>query len=234
MENHLINVVQSQSAQFVTMRFEVGHEHKRSDCPDFQHWIIPSGHWRIDRPTLKTEHLRINHHIVFEPFEKCHRIVQTQGTASGLRLFRSANTEKLRLGLSHLWKMSYLAYHGQLDSLALDCMIHDAPAARKSNPPNWLLNVSNLLHDDPTIDWEIKQFANFAGISPSQLIHEFKLHFGERLFEMRNRLRIERWLQFNSNPTDLGFYDQSHFIRTSKRHLGVAPKTAVLYKTVRG
>lgn len=225
-----LEVVESGWAQFSCVRFGKDHEHRRSDCPDFQHWLVSPGEWRLDRPGLRSE--VGGHHISFQPFEKCHRIVSRDGIGFSLRVYRNQETEQLRIGYSHLWRMTRLAERRQLDSVTLDCLLQDVPVARKLNPPSWLQKVHGLLHDDPASNWTIRDFAEFASISPSHLIHEYKAHYGERLFETRNRLRVERFLATRADAIELGFYDQAHLARETRRHLGVAPTSAVLYKTI--
>ena len=223
-----IVVVNGAWAQFAQVRFQKDHEHRRADCPDFQHWLVAPGSWRLDRPGLKSE--SGGHHIRFEPFERCHRIVGRDGIGLSLRIFRSPETERLRIGYSHLWRISHLAHQGQLDAMALDCVLQDVPLARKQNPPGWLQNVFDQLHDDPGSNWGLGEYAEFASISPSHLIHEFKAYFGERLFETRNRLRVERFLSGGETAAELGFYDQAHLARETRRRLGTSPQSAVLYK----
>jgi AraC-like DNA-binding protein len=223
-----LQVIEGTWGQFACVRFAKEHEHRRSDCPDFQHWLVAPGSWRLDRPGLKSE--SGGHHIRFEPFERCHRIVCREGVGLSLRLYRSAETECLRIGYSHLWRISRLDEQGKLDALSLDCLLQDLPVARKHNAPAWLRRVLDHLHDDPASNWTIREYSELASISPSQLIHEFRAHYGERLFEMRNRLRVERLLETGESAAALGFYDQSHLARETRRHLGVEPRSAVLYK----
>ncbi len=228
MDREFLGVVDGTWGQFAGVRFGRDHEHRRADCPDFQHWLVAPGSWRLDRPGLKSE--SGGHHIRFEPFERCHRIVCRDGVGLSLRLYRSAETERLRIGTSHVWRISRLADEGRLDAMALDCLLQDLPVARKQNPPPWLQRVFDHLHDDPASNWTIGGYSEFASISPSQLIHEFKAHYGERLFETRNRLRVERFLETRESAAELGFYDQAHLARETRKRLGTSPRSAVLYK----
>lgn len=220
MNREILNVVEGKYGQFVTAGFEPGHEHRRSDCPDFQSWLIQDGSWQVDRPSGETRRFGSNAFLRLAPFEKCHRIVTNRSLGTGLRIFRTAETERLISNGLVLRKMMKLDAEGQLDGLALDCLIQDLPASRKSNPPRWLKRVHELLNEDPTTNWSIDQFAEFASISPSRLLHEYKAHYGERIFEARNRLRIERHFQTGESAAALGFYDQSHLRRETKKRLG--------------
>lgn len=229
LHHEFLEVVEGTWAQFARVRYCKDYEHRRADCPDFQHWLVTPGEWRLDRPGLRTE--RAGHHISFQPFEKCHRIVSQDGIGVGLRIYPTAETEKFRIGYSHLWKIARLAQNEMLDPFALDCMLQDAPRAMKLNTPDWLQRVREHLYDDPSSNWTIQDYANLAAISPSHLIHEYKACFGERLFETRNRLRVERFLATQKSAFELGFYDQAHLARETRKHLGVRPQSAVLYKT---
>lgn len=219
MNREIVDVVEGVFGQFVIARFEPGHEHRRSDCPDFQSWFIHDGAWRIDRPSGTTEKHGAQAFLRLQPFEKCHRIVTKPSSGTGLRIFRSNTTDKIVPNSLALRRMSRLNMEGRFDGLVLDCLIQDLPVARKHNPPKWLRQVHDLLHDDPTTNWSIQQFAAVASISPSRLIHEYKAHYGERIFEARNRLRIERHLRTAESAVELGFYDHSHFHREAKKRL---------------
>ena len=229
MQAEVLELIDGTWAQFARVRFCKDHEHRRADCPDFQHWMVAPGEWRLDRPGLRTE--SGGRHISFLPFEKCHRIVSRDGIGLSLRIFRSGETENVRIGYAHLWKIARLAQSRELDPVTLDCLLQDVPVAAKFNPPGWLKKVREHLRDEPDSNWTIQDYANLAAISPSHLIHEFKAHYGERLFETRNRLRVERFLETRESAFELGFYDQSHLARETRKHLGVAPQSAVLYKT---
>lgn len=166
--------------EFCQVDFVQGYEHRRKDCPDHQGWVLQSGRWRLE--TQKRQHGGFLH---FAPFERCHRIAETKGTGLSLQVFRTQETERLHPNLLGIWRMMQLSNHHQLDSLALDCLLMELPRSRKSDPPGWLKKVFDLIHEQPEIDWNIKQFSEFASISPCHLMHEFKDHFGERLFERR-------------------------------------------------
>lgn len=219
MNRELLNVVEGKFGQFAVVRFDAFHEHRRSDCPDFQSWLIQSGQWRIDRPGGKTASDSKGKFLTLKPFEKCHRIVTEESIGCGLRIYRTLETERLRMNALAVHRLNLLTQTNRIDSLAVDCLIQDLPLARKKNPPAWLVRVWELLHDDPAIQWTINDFAEFACISPSQLIHEFKAHYGERLFETRNRLRIERHLQMGFEASELGFYDHSHLRRELRKRV---------------
>lgn len=77
----------------------------------------------------------------------------------------------------------------------------------------------------------VAQLARHADLSPSQLQREFRRLFGITPGEyvLRTRLLMaRRRLEITTDPIgrvarECGFYDQSHFTRTFKRHVGMPP-----------
>ncbi len=73
--------------------------------------------------------------------------------------------------------------------------------------------------------------ADLAGINPCYLLHLFKEKTGLTLhqFIIQTRIKkIKEGLISENNMLDIaldfGFYDQSHFIRHFKKHVGITPK----------
>jgi AraC-like DNA-binding protein len=76
--------------------------------------------------------------------------------------------------------------------------------------------------------------SELAGISPYHMLHVFKEKTGLSLRQYIIQARIRKAresLHVNKNPLmtglDCGFYDQSHFIRHFKRHVGITPGTYI-------
>ncbi len=87
------------------------------------------------------------------------------------------------------------------------------------------------LNDDLASDVSLASLADLAGVTPEHLARTFRRAQGCTLGEYVRRLRVEharRKLVEDDVPmvrlaVELGFYDQSHFIRIFKAHVGCTP-----------
>ena len=99
-----------------------------------------------------------------------------------------------------------------------------------SGPP-WLQRAVDYLHAHRLDRINLGELATTVGVHPSRLAHEFRARLGTSPGEYVRRLRLE-WAAERLRDNDAtiaeiavraGFYDQSHFSRTFRRHFGTAP-----------
>jgi AraC family transcriptional regulator len=111
-------------------------------------------------------------------------------------------------------------------------LIADPAAPQPGAAPMWLKSAKELLHDRCAEPLRIAGAAQSIGVHPVHFTRSFR-HFlrctpGEYL--MRCRLEKALSLLQNANVSlveaalQTGFFDQSHFTRTFKRHYGVTPR----------
>jgi AraC-like DNA-binding protein len=102
-----------------------------------------------------------------------------------------------------------------------------------THPPRWLDRVLELLRDRFSENVSLDEVAATAGVSADHLTRTFRRYHGCTIGEYIRRLRIEYACQrlLSSQDCliklalDAGFYDQSHFTKAFKRHMGVTPAT---------
>lgn len=120
-----------------------------------------------------------------------------------------------------------------LDGLAL-ALLGALARKREKAPdrrPRFLDVVVERIHDDIRTDVELGSLAELAGVTPEHLARTFRGAEGMTVGEYVRRLRVERArreLERGGTPLsrlalDLGFFDQSHFTRTFKAHVGCTP-----------
>jgi AraC family transcriptional regulator len=100
-----------------------------------------------------------------------------------------------------------------------------------TDPPQWLMQLHELLSENPCGKFALADLANLVGIHPVHVSRQFKRYYGEPLWEYLRRRRIEIGAQklLSGAGTlceiaySLGFSDQAQFTRTFKRFMGVTP-----------
>jgi AraC family transcriptional regulator len=103
------------------------------------------------------------------------------------------------------------------------------PVERRT--PRWLRQVRDLLHARFAERLTLDEIAQAVGIHPDRLCHGFRDRYGCSVGEFVRQLRIEfacRQLATSDAPLleialAAGFADQSHFIKTFKRRMGMTP-----------
>jgi AraC family transcriptional regulator len=114
-------------------------------------------------------------------------------------------------------------------------VVRRGPAA----PPRWLSRTRDLLHDEFRERHSLATLASLAGVHPSHLAREFRVHYGASVGEYIRRVRCDwaaaRLLTTNDSISEIaasaGYSDQSHFTRQCVRFLGVGPAR---YRRTRG
>jgi len=106
----------------------------------------------------------------------------------------------------------------------------------ESTSPRWLERTREFLHANFTEDMTLERIAGTVGTHPVHLARVFRQYYGCTIGEYIRRLRVEcacRELSLTDAPLTqialaAGFYDQSHFSRTFKKHVGLTP---TVYRT---
>ena len=114
--------------------------------------------------------------------------------------------------------------------LTMIAELNRAPAIR-NRAPHWLRSAANRLRDEWAYPPPIASLAEAAGIHPVYFARVFRKEFQCTPGEFVRRRRIE-WArdQLSSGTRSIseiahaaGFADQSHLVRTFKRHTGLTP-----------
>ena len=107
----------------------------------------------------------------------------------------------------------------------------DAIGAERRSP-RWLDQASALLHDRYRENLRLADVADAVGVHPVHLARVFRLKYGTPLGTYARGLRLTWAAGRLTDSTDAiaqialeaGFFDQSHFTRTFKRHFGLTPQ----------
>jgi len=110
-------------------------------------------------------------------------------------------------------------------------------ARRRERTPHWLLQVREMLREEPNRRRSLTDLSRRIGRHPVQISRQFHQHFGCTIGDYMRRVRIARAQSLLSLPgmevsqiaLDCGFCDQSHFTRTFRRLTGMPPH---LYRVV--
>jgi AraC family transcriptional regulator len=97
--------------------------------------------------------------------------------------------------------------------------------------PAWLLQIRNVVSEDPHRRLAIEKLAEIAGVSISHLSKSAKAYFGCSRGGLRRQLQVERatqllaetYLPIAEVALACGFYDQSHLTRAFSRKAGCTP-----------
>lgn len=146
------------------------------------------------------------------------------GIALGLalRLYREFRTQD---------KYSKLAIEGLMLEMLAEVSRRREQSSRTRHAPHWLERAREILHETAGVVSTLTEVAREVGVHPVHLAHEFRKFYGESLGEYARRLRLEAAcrqisqtnLSLSEIAASAGFYDQSHFSNTFKRHTGMTP-----------
>lgn len=101
----------------------------------------------------------------------------------------------------------------------------------ESAPPRWLNEARDAVRANMSEPPSLNTLAQMVGVHPVTLAREFRRHFRCTIGAYVRQLRIEaacEELSYSETPlsliaTNAGFYDQSHFANTFRRHTGMTP-----------
>jgi AraC family transcriptional regulator len=127
-------------------------------------------------------------------------------------------------------RFSPLAVEGVLLELLAELSRRaEQSAARKA--PRWLERAREILHEQAAHVPTLAELAAEVGVHPVYLAHAFRKFYRASVGEYARRLRLEAAcrdvaeseLPLSQIAANTGFYDQSHFSNTFKRHTGMTP-----------
>jgi AraC family transcriptional regulator len=121
-----------------------------------------------------------------------------------------------------------------LEGLILEVLADVSRAARDETggtAPRWLRQARDVIHDRAHEPLTLSSIARAAAVHPSHLARTFRKHYGRPIGEYVRGLRIERAAReladtdapLSEISLRLGFFDQSHFSKVFKQHLGMTP-----------
>jgi AraC family transcriptional regulator len=127
-------------------------------------------------------------------------------------------------------KYSPLAVEGIMLEMVAE-ISRQGESAQARRAPCWLERAREILHEQAGATPTLASLASEVGVHPVHLAHEFRRFYRESVGEYARRLRVEtacREIAQSARPlseiaADAGFYDQSHFSNTFKRHTGLTP-----------
>ena len=99
------------------------------------------------------------------------------------------------------------------------------------NVPSWLERARQILRENASEPPSLEALAGTVGVHPVYLARQFRRRYHSTIGEYLRQLRIEAACREMSDTqtslsviaTNAGFYDQSHFANTFKRHTGMTP-----------
>jgi AraC family transcriptional regulator len=141
----------------------------------------------------------------------------------------TALAERVRREFDHKDNISLLEIEGAILRLLL---ADESEGMRSGQIPRWLLQIREMLHEEPSSRRSLIDLSRDVGRHPVQISRQFQQHFGCTMTEYIRRIRIAR-VQSLLSCSDLevadialasGFCDQSHFTNTFRRVTGMPPR----------
>ncbi|HEX8161244.1 MAG TPA: AraC family transcriptional regulator [Pyrinomonadaceae bacterium] len=121
-----------------------------------------------------------------------------------------------------------------VEGLALEILGASARRLKRGldrRPPPWLERARELIRDELTESVTLARVAESVGVHKTHLCREFRRHYRCTVGEYVRQLRVEfarRRLSHSDSPVGeiavaAGFFDQSHFTKTFRLHVGMTP-----------
>ena len=121
-----------------------------------------------------------------------------------------------------------------VQSLVLNAimLMSRADVDQSSSMPSWTRKVKEALYDAYDEEISLKQVSSMVNIHPVYLCQQFPVYFKCSFGEYVRKIRIEKAVDMILNKKEyslteiayaVGFADQSHFIRTFKKNVGITP-----------
>ena len=120
-----------------------------------------------------------------------------------------------------------------IDGTILRLLLADESYGMRSELiPRWLLQIREMLHEEPNRRRSLIDLSRHVGRHPVQISRQFHQHFGCTMSEYIRRIRISHAQSLLSCPdleiSDValasGFCDQSHFTAIFRRVTGMSPR----------
>jgi AraC family transcriptional regulator len=137
--------------------------------------------------------------------------------------------ERLRREFHHKDNDSLL----EIEAAILRLLLADERSGMHSEPiPHWLLQVREILHEEPNRRRSLIDLSRHVGRHPVQISRQFHQRFGCTLSEYMRRIRVAQaqslLTRFDLEISDIalacGFCDQSHFTAVFHRVTGIPPR----------
>ena len=104
-------------------------------------------------------------------------------------------------------------------------------ASLTSAKPRWLCETQDLIHENFSTPISLSSIAETVGVHPAHLARTFRRHYRCTVGDYIRRLRLDNAVRelmtAEKSLAEIGlaagFYDQSHFSRSFKLHLGMTP-----------
>ncbi|GAB5555263.1 MAG: hypothetical protein Sapg2KO_48540 [Saprospiraceae bacterium] len=118
-----------------------------------------------------------------------------------------------------------------IQSLLLE-LVSGSSEVKKRVRPQWIKDLTVLLHDNWNDQITLKEMSEIVGVHPVTISKYFRNYFSCTLGEYQRKLKIEQSIELIKHSDQslseiaffCGFADQSHFIRNFKKMTGFLPK----------
>lgn len=153
----------------------------------------------------------------------------------GIEMFEKRSIEEVQVAINKcLYKLECqgVIQEAQSESiLEATILLFTLHQIKKHKTTSDIDKVINQLKHSPEIEIQLEQLAEQIYISKYYLIRKFKSVVGltPHQFQIQNKIRrsqelIEEGKELIEVSNELGFYDQSHFIKSFNKVVGVSPK----------